>query len=302
MLIMSSCHQNQSTNSTCNTQQQRIRKHLESKRDLCVSVSILSIFLCLALNGGDGIGIGLLKVDAFTTTRTFPSVTRQDVFQGTTTSHSQMSHCLNKDNQCGRIVLHESTHAVSIKDVNSNINEFTPTTATLTKSMIFFTKYLVEQFKEDRLKKILSNRNKKGIFSKFRRSVNVDSYDPLLVERLNAEIEKEESEEKPFSETLTKLNKARKDMTALVGYDAALLVPCFGFAGLAAIMNSIIPHFYGLCINCLANAATTSQHDVVKAITGLAVVSFLCALFTGVRGALFWLAGTFRLDESICYS
>ncbi len=219
----------------------------------------------------------------------------------------------------------------SIQETNpepkSQLNDFQPTTMSLTKSMLYFATYLMQQSKEDRIKILLSrqNNNKKPKFlsrfsTRFSRRAGMNSsnssssssssssnnqknnnnkrillekYDTKLIQRLQDEIEQEQAEKKPFSETLATLNKARKEMIELVGYNSALLVPCFGFAGLAAFMNSVIPHYYGLCINCLANASTTTQSEVVKAITGLAWANFLCALFTGARGALFWLAGEY---------
>ena len=182
------------------------------------------------------------------------------------------------------------------------MDDFKPKTMALAKSMIFFTTYLANQCKEDSLKRqlLLSKQKKRTLFNLFPRRTasknkmlakNTNNIDPRIIDRLQNEIQKEEDERKPLQETIATLNKARKELTLLVGYDAALLIPCFGFAGLAAFMNSVIPHYYGACINCLANAVTTTQSDLVKAITGLASASFLCALFTGIRGALFWLAG-----------
>lgn len=243
---------------------------------------------------------GMMKVHAYTTTsRTkfptkfpYPGVTSTSSLR-ITNSKIRGNNNYNGNSQRESIVSYaSSTKDITIEDLsNSHFNEFKPETMTLTKSMIFFTKYLVQQLQEDRIKRHISNKNKKHILSKFRRSVSIDKYNQSLVQRLEAEIKQEEEEKKPLSETLKTLNNARKEMTALVGYDTALLLPCFGFAGLAAFMNSVIPHYYGLCINCLANAATTTQHDVMRAITGLAGASFMCALFTGIRGALFWLAG-----------
>mmetsp|Transcript_11636 Transcript_11636/g.17643 ORF Transcript_11636/g.17643 Transcript_11636/m.17643 type:complete len:872 (+) Transcript_11636:223-2838(+) len=174
----------------------------------------------------------------------------------------------------------------------SLVNDFKPSTMTLANSMIFFVKYLVKQSREARLKEFIMKKSKNGskkMEALFKKSG--DNY-PNIVKRLTQEIEEEQNEKKPMSETIRRLDVARKELTELVGYDAALLVPCFGFAGLAAFMNSVIPHYYGLCINCLANTGVTTQNQIVEAITGLAGASLLCAVFTGARGALFWLAGS----------
>lgn len=176
---------------------------------------------------------------------------------------------------------------------NLIVNEFKPTTMTITRSMIFFARYLRSHSTESRIKKYLSCKRKGGLRSKFGFSKRTDlnKYNKQLLNKLQEEVRKEETEKKSLRQTLTSLNQSRKELIELVGYDAALLVPCFGFAMLAAFMNSVIPHYYGACVTCIANAATTTKGEVLAALTGVGVSSALCALFTGSRGALFWLAG-----------
>ena len=282
---------------------------------------LLLVLICLDLNGGRAIVVDqtnkvnhcLQRFQLFHHVQAFTSISTPRIIVNSnnvhTTLHTFTSRNYNKNSQHNRNFRNVSKHdrinnmssllslgiaTSTTKDQISHFNDFKPSTMTLTQSMIFFTKYLVQQLKEDHIKKYLTKQGKKRLLSKFRRSIpSMESYNPKLVQRLKDEIAQEEAEKKPLRETISTLNRARKEMTALVGYDAALLIPCFGFAGLAAFMNSVIPHYYGLCINCLANAAGTTQHDVVRAITGLAGASFLCAVFTGVRGALFWLAGKY---------
>jgi len=180
------------------------------------------------------------------------------------------------------------------EEPRSLINDFKPSTVTLSNSMLFFSRYVIRQNKEKLIKKRISKMNRKGILSKFLSSSalkDAKKFDQKLVNKLTTEVEKEQSNKKSLKETIQSLNKARKELIALVGYDSALLVPSFSFLALGAFMNSVIPHFYGLCINCLANAGTTSQEELMRAITGLAISGFLFAFFTGMRGALFWIAG-----------
>ncbi len=182
----------------------------------------------------------------------------------------------------------------TIDEGESLVNDFIPDTMSLTQSMVFFSQYLFIYNKERKYKKqLIKGDKKRGILGKLRtKRVNDNEFSPRILERLKTEVEQEKAEKKTFSETLQSLDKSRKELSLLVGFDTKLLVTCFGFAGLAAFMNSVIPHYYGQAVTCLANAMTTTKQDMVKALTGLGIASVLCALLTGIRGALFWLAGT----------
>lgn len=179
----------------------------------------------------------------------------------------------------------------TVEEPKSMVNDFKPATMTLTQSMVFFIKYLVKHQREQLIKRQLVDHGvtKSKLWPS---KISLRDVGKSDLERLKAEVKKEQLEKRPFLETLRNLNDSRKELIELVGYDANLLVSCFGFAVLAAFMNSVIPHYYGQSVNCLANAMTTARPDVVKALTGLGVASVLCALFTGIRGALFWLAGS----------
>ena len=173
------------------------------------------------------------------------------------------------------------------------LEELKPKTMRISQSMLFFAHYLSRHRYEQRLKKMLSKPCRKKLVSKIRSQSKLkEEIDNRLIKSLQDEVDTETHDNISFRDTLYKLNESRKDLIKLVGYDSALLIPCFGFATLAALMNSIIPHFYGLCITCLANAATTSYEEMLKPLVGLGISSVLCALFTGFRGSLFWLAGS----------
>ena len=202
-------------------------------------------------------------------------------------SRCQFSAGVLQSSKCEGFSLSSTTPTAS---KTGTINDFRPKCMTLNQSMVFFLNYLVLHRKEQAIKRNMANPN--SIRSKLWPSKsNINDVGQKVVERLRAEVKQEQLEKKPFIETLKLLNESRKEMIELVGYDANLLVSCFGFAMLAALMNSIIPHYYSQAVNCLANAMTSTRVEVVASLTGLGTASVLCALFTGIRGALFWLAG-----------
>jgi len=171
---------------------------------------------------------------------------------------------------------------------------YAPKTKTLDRSMVFFAQYLLQHIKEKRLKKSLS-KSKMRLFSKSRRSSSdslTDDKDAELLSQLKEEVDREQNERKSLPETISSLNTIRKEMIELVGYDASLLIPCFGCASVAALMSTAVPHFYGLCVTCLANASITTRKEVLTALSGLLGFSVLEAVFAGFRGGLFWVAGS----------
>ena len=92
--------------------------------------------------------------------------------------------------------------------------------------------------------------------------------------------------------SIRKLNESRKNLTSLVGYDSSLLLPAFSYLILGALMSSIVPHFYSACISCVVGGEP-NQAKLLWAIGGLGLSHMAEALFTGFRGALFWIAGEF---------
>ncbi|KAL3789222.1 hypothetical protein HJC23_002807 [Cyclotella cryptica] len=101
-----------------------------------------------------------------------------------------------------------------------------------------------------------------------------------------------ETEEKEgVMSSMHKLNETRQKLVRLVGYDSSLLLPAFSYLILGALFKSIIPHFYSACISCVA-AGEANRNKLMLAMVGLGVSSVFEALFTGLRGALFWIAGS----------
>jgi ABC-type multidrug transport system fused ATPase/permease subunit len=91
--------------------------------------------------------------------------------------------------------------------------------------------------------------------------------------------------------SLRKLNEQRRQLVALADYTASIVAPSFFFLTLGALTTSIIPHYYSKCIQLVATL-DPSPTRVCHALVGLAASCTLGALFTGLRGSLFWIAGS----------
>ena len=87
-----------------------------------------------------------------------------------------------------------------------------------------------------------------------------------------------------------KMNEQRKNVMTLAGYSTSFIVPSFGFLLLGALMTSIVPSYWGKCIQCVATL-TATKAQFAEALIGLGVSSLLAGLFTGIRGSLFWIGG-----------
>lgn len=89
-----------------------------------------------------------------------------------------------------------------------------------------------------------------------------------------------------------KLNEQRKNVVTLAGYTKDIVRPSFGFLLFGALMTSIVPSYWGKGIQCVATLTATNA-QLFEAIVGLGVSTTLAALFTGIRGSLFWIGGTY---------
>eukprot|EP00538_Stauroneis_constricta_P004400 CAMPEP_0119561462 /NCGR_PEP_ID=MMETSP1352-20130426/17687_1 /TAXON_ID=265584 /ORGANISM="Stauroneis constricta, Strain CCMP1120" /LENGTH=822 /DNA_ID=CAMNT_0007609677 /DNA_START=259 /DNA_END=2727 /DNA_ORIENTATION=- len=87
------------------------------------------------------------------------------------------------------------------------------------------------------------------------------------------------------------LEKQRKNVISLAGYTAHIVFPSFLFLFLGAFMVSVTPLYYSRCIQCVSTL-TAGRAELIQAVAGLAVTSTLAALFTGLRGSLFWIGGS----------
>jgi hypothetical protein len=88
------------------------------------------------------------------------------------------------------------------------------------------------------------------------------------------------------------LNDQRRNVMNLAGYTQRMIVPSFTFLFLGALMSSIVPAYWGKCIQCVATLSGTKT-QLLEALIGLGISSTLAALFTGIRGSLFWIGGTY---------
>jgi hypothetical protein len=91
----------------------------------------------------------------------------------------------------------------------------------------------------------------------------------------------------------SKLNEQRKNIVTLAGYNSNIVLPSFTFAFLGALMASITPLWYSKCVHCVSTLTVDgSPSGIWMAVLGLGITSTLEALFTGLRGSLFWIGGT----------
>mmetsp|Transcript_27981 Transcript_27981/g.39342 ORF Transcript_27981/g.39342 Transcript_27981/m.39342 type:complete len:765 (-) Transcript_27981:35-2329(-) len=103
--------------------------------------------------------------------------------------------------------------------------------------------------------------------------------------------EKNKSKKESWWSMLKTLNEQRRNLVHLAGYNANIIVPSFSFLLLGALMVSIVPHYYSEAITCVASNEA-SPIKLAATLSGLAVTSTLAAFFTGMRGSLFWIAGS----------
>ena len=147
-----------------------------------------------------------------------------------------------------------------------NPNQITPETKSITGSMAFYARFVIQALVANKLKK-----SKSQVLKKQRGA-----------------------RRKSFFENLAKLNEQRKNLVTLAGYNSRIVIPSFSFLFLGALMTSIVPLYESKCIQLVATLHP-SRAKVVEALVGLVLSSTLASLFTGLRGSLFWLAGRFWL-------
>lgn len=156
-----------------------------------------------------------------------------------------------------------------------------PKTLPLIQSFAHFMRYTMKYWKEkEEVQKRVKKLQRNSIFSKEK----VDIVSLSIWKRL------------------AHLQEMARNLFSLVGYDSSLLIPCGCFLLLGAIFESVKPHYWSTCINYVVSGE--SRRDIVmQALIGLGVSSFLGALFTGLRGALFWIAGKWKAKtlNTICW-
>ncbi len=148
-----------------------------------------------------------------------------------------------------------------------NPNEIHPKTKSLRRSAIFFGETVLQMISESRSKR------------KYRKL------------KKNLEKAKGKKEQISWRDRLRELDEQRRNLVTLADYTASIVVPSFSFLILGAFMMSVIPHFEARCVSLVATM-DPSKPKLIKALMGLGISTTLCAYFTGMRGTLFWIAGT----------
>lgn len=152
--------------------------------------------------------------------------------------------------------------AAELDEAEYYMHGYSPKTSTLTKSVVCYAQFIVRRMVENRQK---ASRRWKFFGKKKEDSLSLRDRFRLI-------------------------NDQRRNLSKLAGYDAPMIVPSFTFLILGALMLSVIPKYYSDCIQCVVSNEV-SRSRVVRALVGLTVSSTLAAIFTGLRGSLFWIAG-----------
>jgi len=151
-------------------------------------------------------------------------------------------------------------------------NKIDPQTQTLSESLSFFGKFLVNHF----YKRISGEGSHVG----YKNDLNG------MLRRLF----RRKIRTKKQGSVWKDMNEQRRNIMTLAGYRTSFVIPSFGFLFLGALMTSIVPSYWGKCIQCVATTSATKT-QLIEAVVGLGVTSTLAALFTGIRGSLFWIGG-----------
>jgi ABC-type multidrug transport system fused ATPase/permease subunit len=150
-------------------------------------------------------------------------------------------------------------------DPMATANGIEPVTQTLSESMWFYAKFVVQQMHKNRQDKLLQIADSGGKKEKGKRRA-----------------------------LWKKLNEQRKNVVTLAGYTSHIVVPSFLFLFLGALMVSVTPLYYSRCISCISTL-TATRAELTQAIIGLTISSTFAALFTGFRGSLFWIGGMLQV-------
>jgi hypothetical protein len=110
-----------------------------------------------------------------------------------------------------------------------------------------------------------------------------------------------------FLATVRAWNRQRQALVELANYKKFIVLPSFTALTIGALLVSVIPHYEAQCIQLVATLHPVPA-DIIKSIGGLLITSTLAAFFTGLRGSLFWMAGSranyqirVKLHENLLY-
>jgi ABC-type multidrug transport system fused ATPase/permease subunit len=159
-----------------------------------------------------------------------------------------------------------ATNATTAEDYY-NPNGIRPRTMTLPHSIAFFAHFVVASFVRSRKQRRFSRAKSR-----------------LLGQSQFTWFQK-------WSQSLSKLNEQRRALVELADYSASIVAPSFVSLTIGALLVSIIPHYYAQCIQLVATLDSRVP-VLLSALTGLFVTTTAAAAFTGLRGSLFWIAGS----------
>ncbi len=165
------------------------------------------------------------------------------------------------------------------------VNECHPRTMTVSESFTFFARFVVQTIVDNRNQQSSGRENRRRLRDRIFRKTKQEITSTVT----NISTSKPK---RGFRESMGTLNESRKTLIRLVGFDSSLLIPAFGYLILGAFMASVIPYYYSSCISCVA-AGEANREKLLWAMGGLGVSHVLEAIFTGLRGALFWIAGEY---------
>ena len=172
------------------------------------------------------------------------------------------------------------------------VDIFQPRTMKVLESFAFFVRFSAQTILEKRALRRQGRSNRRRLRHRLKQLVFRRKYKHAVTDEDDTMAQPEEADENlGIRGSIRKLGESRKNLTRLVGYDSSLLVPAFSYLILGAFTSSIVPHFYSACISCVASG-DPNRAKLIWAIGGLGLSHVAEALFTGFRGALFWIAGT----------
>jgi ABC-type multidrug transport system fused ATPase/permease subunit len=149
-----------------------------------------------------------------------------------------------------------------------NPNEIHPHTQPLSQSMSSFVWFVVQQLQQ--------NQKRRKRFLQLQQAMRP----PVPTVR-----------RKRWLQQWQQLNEQRKNIVTLADYGMHIVTPSFISLTIGALLVSIIPHYYAQCIQLVATLDPNGSR-LVRALVGLCITTTLAAIFTGLRGALFWIGGS----------
>jgi len=188
--------------------------------------------------------------------------------------HSLSKSRTNRNNKVENLSNVLSSSIISSEDENFYVHGISPKTQSLTNSFKVYTQFVIRRRKERRKKKKLQKETR----AELRKS-----------RPLGKEVKQQENQS--IRETFKLLNQQRKNVVKLAGYNSQIVIPSFTNLLLGSFMTSVIPKYYSECLQSVVTLET-SRSKLLRALVGLVVSSMLAAIFTGMRGCLFWIAGS----------